>query len=262
LKLQQDLREVLMPTIRPLIAGNWKMNGLNEDLGELRAIASSLSSDLGQGFDALICLPATLLSRAAEILQGENLALGGQDCHYAASGAHTGDISAIMLKDSGADFVILGHSERRVTYQESNALICAKMQAARSSGLQTILCIGESLGEYEAGETMGIIDRQLDESLPAEIDGAGLIIAYEPVWAIGSGKIPSLSEIDKVHQFIRAKMCARFGAVGEQIRLLYGGSVKPDNAARILTLDDVNGALVGGASLKARDFIAICAASR
>jgi len=251
-----------MSIIRPLIAGNWKMNGTSEDLGELRAIASGLSSDLGHGFDALICTPATLISRAAEILQGENLALGGQDCHFAASGAYTGDVSATMLKDAGADFVILGHSERRATYQESDALIARKLQAATHASLQSILCVGETLAEREAGKTLDVISGQLDGSLPTEIAVERLTIAYEPVWAIGTGKIPLLEEIDKVHHFIREKMQARFGTAGEQIRLLYGGSVKPDNAGEILALGDVNGALVGGASLKADDFIAICAAAR
>jgi len=251
-----------MAKIRPLIAGNWKMNGLSKDLSELRAIASGLSSDLGRGFDALICPPATLLSRAADILQGENVSLGGQDCHIEEVGAYTGDISAAMLKDAGADFVIIGHSERRATYQESDALIANKLAVAVKADLQTILCVGETLVERETGATLDIIARQLEGALSKPIKSDQLIIAYEPVWAIGTGKIPALAEIDAVHHFIRKKIQDHFDEEGQQIRLLYGGSVKPDNARQILALDDVNGALVGGASLKARDFIAICAAAR
>jgi len=251
-----------MSKIRPLIAGNWKMNGLSEDLAELRAIASGLSSDLGYGFDALICTPSTLLSRASEILQGENLALGGQDCHFATVGAYTGDISAAMLRDAGAEFVILGHSERRAHYHETDALIAAKLKAAVEAKLQMILCVGETLAEREAGRALEIIAQQLDGALVREIKPQLLVIAYEPRWAIGTGKIPSLAEIDEIHQFIREKMQTYFGVAGKQIRLLYGGSVKPDNAAQIMALGDVNGTLVGGASLKARDFIAICAAAR
>jgi len=251
-----------MSTIRPLIAGNWKMNGTSEDLSELRAIASGLNSDLGRGFDALICTPATLISRAGTILQEERLALGGQDCHFAASGAYTGDISARMLKDAGADFVILGHSERRTAYQESDELIARKMAAAFAAGLQVILCVGETASERKAGKTVEVVGRQLDGCVTSQLDAARLVIAYEPVWAIGTGEVPSLEEIEAVHRFIRDKMRAVFGTAGETIRLLYGGSVKPDNAENILALDDVNGALIGGASLKARDFIAICAAAR
>jgi len=248
--------------IRPMIAGNWKMNGTSEDLGELRAIASALSSDFGRGFDAVICPPATLLSRAVQILQGESLKLGGQDCHFANTGAHTGDISAVMLKDAGADFVILGHSERRTSYQESDVVISRKVATAIEAQLHVILCVGETLAQREAGRTLDLIGQQLDGSLPETAIAQNIIIAYEPVWAIGSGKVPSLEEIQTVHHFIRQKMQNRFGAEGPQIRLLYGGSVKPDNAGQILELNDVNGALVGGASLKAVDFIAICAAAR
>jgi len=248
--------------IRPMIAGNWKMNGTVEDLGELRAIASALSSDFGRNFDAVICPPATLLSRAMQILQGESLKLGGQDCHFANTGAHTGDISAAMLKDAGADFVILGHSERRTSYQENDAVISRKIETALKAQLHVILCVGETLEEREAGKTLDLIGQQLEGSLPATAIAQEIIIAYEPVWAIGSGKVPSLKEIQMVHHFIRQKMQNRFGAEGSQIRLLYGGSVKPDNAGQILALNDVNGALVGGASLKAVDFIAICAAAR
>jgi len=251
-----------MSKIRSLIAGNWKMNGTVKDLGELRAIASGLSSDLGRDFDALICLPATLLSRAADILQGESVLLGGQDCHEAQAGAHTGDVSAAMLKDAGADFVILGHSERRAAYQESDALIARKIEAASKAGLKIILCVGEMLVERETGKTLEIIERQLDGALMGDVETERLVIAYEPVWAIGSGKVPSLEEIDAVHKFIRKKLQTRFDGAGAQIRLLYGGSVKPDNAVEILALDEVNGALVGGASLKAQDFLAICSAAR
>jgi len=247
---------------RKLIAGNWKMNGVAEDLRELRAIASGLSSDLGRSVDALICVPATLISRAQEVLHGERLSLGGQDCHQAASGAHTGDVSATMLKDAGAGFVIIGHSERRQNHGESDALVQAKITAAQQAGLVAIACVGETLDEREMGKTLDVIGRQLDGSLADAVALASLIIAYEPVWAIGTGKTPTLEDVAQVHGFIRTRLLERFGQAASDVRLLYGGSVKPDNAGALLKLDNVDGALVGGASLKAQDFLGICAACR
>jgi len=248
--------------IRPLIAGNWKMNGLAEDLRELRAIASGLSSDLGHGFDALICVPATLVSRAHDVLHGDTLALGGQDCHSASSGAHTGDISAAMLKDAGASFVIVGHSERRQNHGESDALVRQKCKAAQQTSLVAIVCVGETLNERETGKTLDVVGSQLDGSIGDDVDLNKLVVAYEPVWAIGTGKTPTLDDVRQVHEFIRSRLVERFGAAAAAIRLLYGGSVKPDNAAGLLGLQEVNGALVGGASLKAQDFLGICAACR
>ncbi|AQS41362.1 MAG: Triosephosphate isomerase [Candidatus Tokpelaia hoelldobleri] len=248
---------------RPLVAGNWKMNGICESLGELRAIAAGLSSDLGQYVDALICVPATLLSRAAETLHGEkSLALGGEDCHEADSGAYTGDVSAPMLKDAGAHYVIVGHSERRAVHQENDALVRAKAEAAWRAGLVAIVCIGETLEERESGKTLDVIERQCAQSVPDGADGARLVVAYEPVWAIGTGKTPTVKDVAGVHAFLRKKLRARFGEKGNAIRLLYGGSVKPDNAGELLSIPDVDGALVGGASLKASDFLAICEACR
>lgn len=249
-------------TIRPLIAGNWKMHGTSESLAELRAIAVGLSSDLGRGFDALICLPATLISRAHDIVLGENLLLGGQDCHVVDSGAYTGDISAAMIKDAGAAFVIVGHSERRDYHHESDDIVCKKAQAAHRSDLVAIICVGEKLQERESGKALDVVKSQLAGSLPDNINDKNTIIAYEPVWAIGTGKTPTVADVEEMHNFIRNALIERYGGSAQKIRLLYGGSVKPDNAATLLSVENVNGALVGGASLKAGDFLAICNATR
>ncbi len=241
-----------------LAAGNWKMNGTGAALTELEALIRAQDAAKSE---LLICPPATLLSRAAEIASGSCLAIGGQDCHAANSGAHTGDLSAHMLKEAGATAVILGHSERRADHRERSTEIAAKASAAWDEGLTTIVCIGETLEEREAGETLRIIGAQLAASLPDGATGANTVIAYEPVWAIGTGKVPSLSQIAEVHDFLRAELTTRFGAqIAEAIRLLYGGSVKPGNAAEIFATSNVDGALVGGASLKAADFSPIIAA--
>lgn len=242
---------------RKLAAGNWKMNGTTADLGEVSALMAAFAAPT---IDLLICPPAPLLHRMADLRAGHALRLGGQDCHSAISGAHTGDIAAPMLRDAGADYVILGHSERRAAYGEVSATIAAKAAAAHNAGLCAIICLGESLGQREAGQTLDIVAGQLAASVPDGATAANTVIAYEPIWAIGTGKVPSLPEIAEVHAKLRADLTARFGTDGAGMRVLYGGSVKPSNAAEIFALPDVDGALVGGASLKAADFGAIISA--
>lgn len=239
---------------RKLAAGNWKMNGLGAALSELQGIAEASTTQT----DVLICPPATLISRAVET--AGSVAVGGQDCHANETGAHTGDVSAAMLKDAGASHVILGHSERRADHGESDAVVAAKTQAAWSADLVAVVCLGESLEEREAGTTLNVIKTQLAGSLPDGATAANTVIAYEPIWAIGTGKIPTLEQIGEVHDFIRAELEARFAAEGTGMRVLYGGSVKPSNATEIFATSNVDGALVGGASLKASDFTAIIAA--
>lgn len=234
-----------------LAAGNWKMNGTQASLSELSAL-----TDLAKGAsDVAICPPATLIAPAVAV--AGDVGIGGQDCHANVSGAHTGDISADMLKDAGARYVITGHSERREDHGESDADVCSKTQAGWAAGLTVILCIGESLAEREGGQTLDRIGAQLAASVPDGATGANTVIAYEPIWAIGTGKVPSLEEIGEVHAFIRATLTDRFGDEGAKMRVLYGGSVKPSNAAEIFAVADVDGALVGGASLKAADFSGI-----
>lgn len=237
---------------RKLAAGNWKMNGLKAQIAEIMALAA----DLPEGPEVLICPPATLVAEMA----GKGIAVGGQDCHANASGAHTGDISAQMLADAGASFVIVGHSERRADHGESDADIAAKAQAVWAANLTAIICIGETEAQYRAGETLDVIAGQLSGSVPDGATAANTVIAYEPVWAIGTGLIPEMAEIATVHQAIRAQLADRFGAEGTEMSLLYGGSVKPGNAAEIFAVENVDGALVGGASLKASDFGPIVAA--
>ncbi|MDA5555319.1 triose-phosphate isomerase [Shimia sp. MMG029] len=242
---------------RKLAAGNWKMNGTATALAELETLAAAGARNQT---DVLICPPATLISRAADSAGGA-LDIGAQDCHANASGAHTGDVSAEMLKDAGASHVILGHSERREDHGETDAVVNAKTIAALEGGLNAVVCVGESLAEREANQTLDVIGAQLAGSIPDDVSGATLVVAYEPIWAIGTGKVPTLEQIGEVHDFMRAELSARFGAdVGDAIRLLYGGSVKPGNAAEIFAVSNVDGALVGGASLKASDFGAIIAA--
>ncbi|WP_406645023.1 triose-phosphate isomerase [Aliisedimentitalea scapharcae] len=237
---------------RKLAAGNWKMNGESTALGELEKLATAHSAP---GVDILICPPATLLHRAAQTVSDSAIAIGGQDCHPAQSGAHTGDISADMLLDAGATAVIVGHSERRENHDEGDEHVRAKARAAIDAGLLAIICVGESLAEREAANTLDIIAGQLAGSIPDIVTGENLVIAYEPIWAIGTGKVPTLEQIGEVHDFIRARLERRFGTgVGRSVRLLYGGSVKPGNAADIFAVSNVDGALVGGASLKAGDF--------
>lgn len=247
--------------IRPLAAGNWKMNGLTAALAEACKMRDRLGeAGFAAGVDAMICPPATLIGALVRESAGSRLQVGAQDCHRAASGAHTGDLSAEMLKDAGATTVIVGHSERRADHGERSVDVHAKAAAAHRAGLSAIVCIGETAGERKAGLTLAVVERQLRASLPGTARAADTVIAYEPVWAIGSGLTASLADIAEVHGFVRKELSARFGAEGSRMRILYGGSVKPDNARQILGVANVNGALVGGASLKADDFLRIVAA--
>jgi triosephosphate isomerase (TIM) len=246
---------------RPLVAGNWKMNGLKASISELGKIEEGFGP-LRARIELMICPPATLVSAFAEAAAGRGIAIGGQDCHAEAAGAHTGDISAEMLKDAGASAVIVGHSERRTDHKETDAQVRAKALAAWRAGLLAIVCIGETRAEREAGATLDVIGRQFDGSLPDGATGRNLVVAYEPVWAIGTGLTPTPADVAEVHRFVRDKLVGRFGAEGQGVRILYGGSVKPANARELLTIADVDGALVGGASLKAEDFLAIAAPYR
>ena len=231
------------------------MNGTTADLAQAAEIATKHS---GSPVDILICPPATLVASMAETARGSSLTVGGQDCHAAASGAHTGDVAAAMLADAGATYVITGHSERRTDHGETDADVAAKTEAAWEAGLTAIVCIGETLDEREGGQTLEVVGRQLEASVPNGASGARLVIAYEPVWAIGTGKVPTNDQIAEVHDFIRTRLDDRFGeGVGRSVRILYGGSVKPSNAAEIFSIGNVDGALVGGASLKASDFSGI-----
>lgn len=239
--------------VRKLAAGNWKMHGLSSDLAQIDVL---LAMPRTGACDVALALPATLIAPGAG-LGGDDLRIGGQDCHAQAQGAHTGDISAAMLADAGASFVILGHSERRADHFETDALVAAKVTMAQRAGLQVILCLGESLEQYQAGETLQVLRKQLAASVPDGVDLAQLVVAYEPIWAIGTGLTPTAAEVAEVHAALRSALQARFGAEGAQIALLYGGSVKPSNAAEIFAVPNVDGALVGGASLKAADFDAI-----
>ncbi len=242
---------------RKLAAGNWKMNGMKASLTEAKALAEMFPAPK---VDILLCPPATLVAQMAEALAGTKVDVGGQDCHMKTSGAHTGDISAEMLVDGGCEYVILGHSERRADHAETDAMVCEKTMAATMAGLVPVVCVGETLDERESGKTLDIIRHQLSASLPDAVDLSKLVIAYEPVWAIGTGKIPTLEQIAEVHDDMRATLTARYGDGAHDIPLLYGGSVKPGNAPEIFATSNVDGALVGGASLKAADFSGIVSA--
>jgi triosephosphate isomerase len=250
----------MTPSIRPLVAGNWKMNGTSASLGEIGAIARGFMSGLDAETDAALCVPATLLARAAELLSASPVRAGGQDCHAKASGAHTGDISAEMLKDAGAGLVIVGHSERRTDHGESDAIVLAKAEAAWRAGLTAIICIGETEAERRGGTTLDVLARQIDGSVPAGATAANAVVAYEPVWAIGTGLTPSAADVAEAHLHIRQRLEARLGDEARRMRILYGGSVKPSNAVELLGIANVDGALVGGASLKAADFLGIAEA--
>lgn len=243
--------------MRRLAAGNWKMNGTAADLAEVVALTAAHPAP---GCDMLLCPPATLIDRMARAAHGTALRIGGQDCHARATGAHTGDVSAPMLAEAGASYVILGHSERRADHGETDAQVRAKAEAAWTSGLIAVICVGETEAERDAGQALAVVGRQVEGSVPDGATPENIVIAYEPVWAIGTGRTPTLHEIAEVHRFLRAELVSRFGAAAKGIRLLYGGSVKPSNAAEIFATAEVNGALVGGASLKAADFGAIVAA--
>ena len=239
---------------RKLVAGNWKMHGTSADLGEIIAIAAAAGRL--SGVDAALCLPATLIDRAVRAVPG--FAIGGQDVHRAGKGAHTGCVSAAMLTDAGAQLTIAGHSERREAQHESNADVKAKAEAALAAGLGVILCIGESLEIRERGEAVAVVDGQLAASLPSLVGDADTFsIAYEPIWAIGTGKIPSSDDIGEMHSALRRRLVTAFGEAGHSVRILYGGSVKAANAKEIFAVRDVDGALVGGASLMASDFVPI-----
>ncbi|MDX5382271.1 MAG: triose-phosphate isomerase [Rhodobacterales bacterium] len=243
---------------RKLAAGNWKMNGMLADLDQLDRIMAACPAPAA---DLLICLPATLIHPAAQRAGQRGLMIGAQDCHMAGSGAHTGDLAAAQLADAGAGAVILGHSERRADHHEDSATVRAKAEAAQAAGLIGVICLGETLAERDAGQTLDVIGAQLDASVPDGARGDATVIAYEPVWAIGTGRIATTDQIAQVHAFLRARLIKRFGpATGGAIRLLYGGSVKADNAAQIFAVPEVDGALVGGASLSADDFCPIVAA--
>ncbi|SRR5258706_10008919 len=238
----------------PLIAGNWKMHGTAASLGEARKVAARVGAG---GVRVAICPPATLVQRMSEALAGSAVLVGGQDCHFEEAGAFTGDVSAEMLADAGAALVILGHSERRAGYGETDELVAAKVQAAVRAGLEPIVCVGETLEQRKAGDALKVVTGQVRGSLPRELDRKAYSVAYEPVWAIGSGLTPTVAEIEEMHAAIRATLRELFGDDGDKPAILYGGSVKPTNAAEILHAAEVGGALVGGASLKADDFLAI-----
>jgi triosephosphate isomerase (TIM) len=248
-------------TITPLIVGNWKMNGLAASLGEVQKLAAMLTDGAPPRATVAICPPATLLAPLNQLAAASGIVTGGQDCHHASSGAHTGDISALMLADAGAQFVIVGHSERRADHGETDDLVRHKAVAALAAGVVPIICVGETEAERVEGWAEEVVATQLTGSVPDEMGGShGVVIAYEPVWAIGTGRTPTLEEIAGMHDAIRARLVDRFGERGRTLRVLYGGSVKPANARDILLLDNVNGALVGGASLLANDFYAIISA--
>jgi triosephosphate isomerase (TIM) len=240
---------------RPLVAGNWKMNGLQSSTVELQKIIAGARSLTN--VELMVCPPATLIASFAALARGSPVLIGGQDCHEFASGPYTGDISAEMLKDAGAVAVIVGHSERRQHHGETDALVRAKAEAARRAGIVAIVCVGETRAEREAGRAFAVVGAQLEGSLSD--DSAGFITAYEPVWAIGSGSTPTLRDVGDMHGFIREQLGLRYGKASETLRVLYGGSVNPANAAQLLAVDNVDGALIGGASLNADDFLAIAA---
>ena len=244
--------------IRPLIAGNWKMNGLKSSHAEFDAMLAGAGA-LAAKADLLVCPPATLIAAFTDKARGSKVAVGAQDCHPKASGAHTGDLAAEMLADAGASAIIVGHSERRADHGESDALVRQKAEAAWRAGLVAIVCIGETRAQRDAGQTLDLCGAQLKGSLPDGSTASNLVVAYEPVWAIGTGLTPTAQDVEQVHRFIRGVLTDRFRDEGAKIRILYGGSVKPSNAAELMGVANVNGALVGGASLKAADFLAIAA---
>ncbi|MBV8793236.1 MAG: triose-phosphate isomerase, partial [Pseudolabrys sp.] len=242
-----------------LVAGNWKMNGLKASVAEFDKMAKGAAAVTGKT-DLMICPPATLLGAFVATAAGSKIEIGAQDCHTQSSGAFTGDIAAEMIADQGATAVIVGHSERRQLHKETDALIRTKAEAGWRAKLKVIVCVGEHRGERETGETLRVVGHQLDGSLPDKATAANLIVAYEPVWAIGTGLTPTAADVAEVHAFIRRRLKERYGAEGDGIRILYGGSVKPSNAKELLAVANVDGALVGGASLKADDFLGIASA--
>jgi triosephosphate isomerase len=252
----------MTPGVRPLVAGNWKMNGLTASLPEIVAMRRAVEAGEAGTAELAVCPPFTLVAAAAARLAGGPVTLGGQDCSPHASGAYTGDTSAAMLKDLGATYVIVGHSERRTYHHETDADVRAKAEAALKAGLHAIVCVGETRGEREAGDAIAVVSRKVRGSLPPDATPATVVVAYEPVWAIGTGLTPTPADVAEVHKAIRTLLGELYGAGGAKVRILYGGSVKPANAKELLGIDNVDGALVGGASLKAADFLAIAAAYR
>ncbi len=248
--------------IRPLVVGNWKMNGTSVLLNELLDIASGFMNGLDADTEALVCVPATLLSRAAEILHLSPVKVGGQDCHFKESGAHTGDVSAEMLKDAGASHVIVGHSERRIDHGETNEIVKTKTEAAWRAGLIAVICIGETHAERAAGTALQVLSSQIEGSVPGIATSANTIIAYEPVWAIGTGLTPTATAVADAYAHIRARLAEKLGDNAAKMRILYGGSIKSLDAAELLNVANVDGVLVGGASLKAADFLSIAEAYR
>lgn len=249
-------------TITPLIAGNWKMNGLvKPGLAQIEALTKLTARKRGIKADILLCVPFTMLPAACDQLKRNRIAVGGQDCHASPSGAHTGDISAEMLADIGCKYVICGHSERRADHHETDKAVRRKAEAAHRAGLTAIICVGETLEQREVGEAEKVVGAQLTGSLPRSSSSADTVIAYEPVWAIGTGMTPTVDDVAAMHDYIRARLRRRLHQEGAKVRILYGGSVKPDNAADLLAVSNVNGALVGGASLKATDFFGIIEAA-
>jgi len=249
-----------MATITPLIAGNWKMNGTVVSLGEIDSLVRLLTEAGGTRADVVVCPPATVLAAASARLADTGVFTGGQDCHEAPGGAHTGDISAPMLADAGAAFAIVGHSERRAGHGESDDLVNAKALAAFGAGLIPIICVGETRAERDAGQAEAVVARQLAGSVPDAGKTEDFVVAYEPVWAIGTGLTPTSADIAAMHGAIRRLLTDRFGEKGESVRILYGGSLKPANAREVLAIPDVNGGLVGGASLLSANFFAIISA--
>ncbi|MCA1441028.1 triose-phosphate isomerase [Ensifer sp. IC4062] len=247
----------MTPDIRPLVAGNWKMNGRRASLDQIKAMGEGVKGSLSEKVETLICPPATLLYVATALCDDSPLMIGAQDCHPKQSGAHTGDISAEMIADCFGTHVIVGHSERRTDHAESNALVRAKTEAAHAAGLVAIVCIGETGDERKDGKTLDVLKRQLAESLPDGATAENTVIAYEPVWAIGTGLTPTASDVEEAHAFMRSELVSRFATAGGKMRILYGGSVKPSNAKELMGVANVDGALIGGASLKAEDFLAI-----
>jgi triosephosphate isomerase len=246
----------------PLVAGNWKMNGLRAALGEIAGMGQAFDAGLKSKLELLICPPATLIGAAAEAARGTGIGIGAQDCHAKAEGAHTGDIAAEMVADAGGSYIIVGHSERRADHGESDAVVHAKAQAAVRAGLKAIICVGETEAERRGGKTLDVVGRQLDGSIPAAFTANNLVVAYEPVWAIGTGLTPTAADVAEVHAFIRQRLSQIIGKETDGVRLLYGGSVKPSNAVELMGVANVDGALVGGASLKAADFMAIAGVYR
>ena len=244
-------------TITPLIAGNWKMNGLSASIGEVQSLAGMLTTGESPRCVVVVCPPATLLASLTQHCAAAGIVTGGQDCHPAPHGAHTGDISATMLADAGAQYVIVGHSERRIDHGENDALVCRKAQAALAAGLVPIICVGETEVERREGRAKAVVSDQLTKSVPDEAAQQTVVVAYEPVWAIGTGHTPTSDDIAEMHGMIRWLLAERFGERGQRTRILYGGSLKPLNAREILRIENVNGGLVGGASLLAHDFYAI-----